>query len=91
MESGNRGRSFGRPFVVSSLFVLLSSVVVAPGASASFIGGYDPSHFKLTNTNSDGTVDTSLVPLSITLTGGNNGSGLAGSTDYTASAFASGF
>jgi len=91
MESGNYGGNSKRTSVLSSLLVLLSSVVLVPVASASFIGGYDPAHFTLRNTNADGFVDTSLIPLSIILTGGNTGSGLAGTTDYTAFAAAAGF
>jgi hypothetical protein len=41
--------------------------------------------YTLTNTNANGTVDTS-VPGQITITGGNNGTGNPGTTYYTATA-----
>jgi hypothetical protein len=74
---------------VSSVFALtVASGVVAfttavPAASAAFIGSYAPSNWNLTNTSADGSVDTSTAPSFITLTGGDNGTGAAGTTDYS--------
>ena len=51
-----------------------------------FQGSYNPSNFILENINADGTVDVSSAPDSITLIGGNNGSGDFGQTNYVAEA-----
>jgi hypothetical protein len=50
---------------------------------------YDPSNWTFT-TSSDGSVDTTSAPTSITLTGGGDGSGNSGFTDYTIAAAADG-
>lgn len=63
---------------------------LAPQAKASFIGDYAPSQFTLTNVNADGSVTAPAGGLSIILTGGNNGSGLPGTTDYLAAATGAG-
>jgi len=66
---------------------LLSAV--AP-AEASFIGPYDISHWTITVTpGSDGSVNTSLAPDSVTLTSGNNGGG-GSNVDFTTTAVESG-
>ena len=59
-------------------------VLAAPAmASAAFTGPYDVSNWTLTNLSADGSVDTSNAPASITITGGDNGTGLPGTTDFT--------
>jgi hypothetical protein len=49
----------------------------------SFAGDFEPSKWTLTNINADGSVDTTNAPLGIILTGGDNGSNLPGTTDWT--------
>jgi len=51
----------------------------------SFAGDFEPSKWTLTNINADGSVDTTNAPLGIILTGGDNGSNLPGTTDWTIS------
>jgi hypothetical protein len=48
-----------------------------------FSGVYDISKWTLTNSNTDGSVDTTNAPSSIDLIGGNNNSGTQGTTDWT--------
>ena len=48
-----------------------------------FSGAYNVANWTFTNSNADGNVNTTGAPGSIVLTGGNNGSNLAGNTDYT--------
>ena len=55
-----------------------------------FSGSYAPINWTLTNTNADGSVDTSGAPTSITVTGSDLGSGDFGSTSYTVTAAGSG-
>jgi hypothetical protein len=59
-------------------------------AKADFIGAYALSNFALTNINSDGNAATPDGGMTLVLTGPNNGSGLAGTTDFTISLPASG-
>ena len=71
--------------------LLASTLAFAASADAiGFTGAYDPANFTLTNTNGNGSVNTSGAPASIALTGGNNGSDAFGSTTYTALAAAAG-
>jgi hypothetical protein len=57
-------------------------LLFAPVAHAGFIGGYSLGNFALTNSNADGSVFSPDGGQTLILTGGNNGSGLAGSTDF---------
>ena len=57
-----------------------------PTSVSGFTGSFAPANFTLTNSNANGLVDTSNAPSSISLTGGDNQSGTAGSTAYTATA-----
>ena len=66
------------------------SFILIPQAKAAFIGDYALSQFTLTNTNADGFVTTPDNGLSIILTGGNNGSGLSGTTDFVTTATGAG-
>ncbi len=59
-------------------------------ASADFTGPYDVSNWTLTLNNSDGGVDTTNAPVSITLIGPDNNSGTAGTTDFTIAAAGTG-
>jgi hypothetical protein len=58
--------------LVSALSSRVTAAVITPPLSS----------FGLTNTSADGTVDVGADHLSFTLTGGNTGSGLPGSTDF---------
>ena len=70
----------------------LAAVAAIPTtAKADFSGYYAPPNWTLQNTgDSNGFVDTSGAPASITLHGGSSGSGNAGDTDFTIAAAASG-
>ena len=67
----------------------LGLFLIAP-LQAAFTGNYALGNFSLINNNADGSVLTPDGGLSIVLTGGNNGSGLFGTTDLIAPAAASG-
>ncbi|MDB9522287.1 hypothetical protein PN480_10015 [Dolichospermum circinale CS-1225] len=69
--------------VVASLVSILALSAPARAITFGFTGDYAPSKWNLTNSNADGFVDTSNAPNSITLTGGNNGSGSFGRTTYS--------
>ncbi|MEY2915054.1 MAG: hypothetical protein RLZZ184_4363 [Cyanobacteriota bacterium] len=69
--------------VVASLVSILALSSPARAITFGFTGDYAPSNWNLTNQNADGYVDTSNAPNSITLTGGNNGSGSFGRTTYS--------
>ena len=66
------------------------TLAAASSASAAFQGPYAPINWTLTNSNADGFVDTTGAPASISLTGGENGSGNRGTTSYTAAAAGAG-
>ena len=55
-------------------------------ADSLFNGSYAVGNWTTTLTNSDGNVNTSLAPTSVTLTGGNNGSFLPGETLFSITA-----
>lgn len=74
---------------VATVAVLTSlpSKVMAIG----FTGNYDPTNWNaVSNTNADGSVDTTAAPTSIDLIGGNDNSGLSGTTDWTITITAAG-
>ena len=70
------------------------TLAVASSASAATVFGfqdeYAPSNWTFTNSNADGSVNTSQAPTSISLTGGDDGSSAPGNTDYTTTAAAAG-
>ena len=69
----------------------IAAVAIPAAAKADFSGYYDPSHWTLTNTgDSNGFVDTSGAPASITLHGGSSQSGNPGDTDFTIATAAAG-
>jgi hypothetical protein len=70
----------------------LAAVALPGAAKADFSGYYAPGNWTLTNSggSTDGHVDTSGAPASITLFGGNSQSGTPGDTDFTIAAAASG-
>jgi hypothetical protein len=69
----------------------IAAVAIPAAAKADFSGYYDPSHWTLTNTgDSNGFVDTTGAPASITLHGGSSQSGTPGDTDFTIATAAAG-
>jgi hypothetical protein len=76
--------------ILALCFTLAAGLALAPSAKAAFVGDYALSHFTLTNMNADGSVLTPDSGLSIILTGGNNGSGLSGTTDLVGAATGTG-
>jgi hypothetical protein len=55
---------------------------MVPHAQAGFIGPFAAGNFELLNENADGLAVVSEDRLSLVLTGGNNGTGIAGTTDF---------
>lgn len=70
--------------------MLAAGSFLAPQAHAGFVGPYALGNFSLINTNADGSAVTNDGGLSVILTGGNNGSGISGTTDLTIAAAAGG-
>lgn len=73
----------------------LAAVAIPAAAKADlddFSGPYAPANWTFMNTggSTDGNVNTSGAPASITLTGGNSGSLTSGTTNFTIAAVASG-
>ena len=64
----------------------LSLVLVGPANAGSFTGTYDLSNWTLIDTEADGFAMTPDAGLTLVLTGGNNGSGLPGVTDFVINA-----
>ncbi|WP_298115869.1 hypothetical protein, partial [Flavobacterium sp.] len=65
-----------------------NSIVVLTGTtplttSSGFTGAFAPANWNFVNTNANGSVNTAAAPASIAITGGNNGSGSAGNSNYT--------
>jgi hypothetical protein len=75
--------------VRSFCWVMALAFTLAPQARASFINYYDLSNFVQSST-SDGFAFTPDAGLSVVIQGGNDGSGLAGTTDLVISAPVSG-
>jgi|688.fasta_scaffold02100_2 hypothetical protein len=61
--------------------LVLTSTAVA--SANNFAGPYAVANWAFSNTNADGSVNTSLAPNSIAITGGNNGSNSLGNSDFT--------
>ena len=55
---------------------------LAPQAKPNFLGNYALDNWLLTNTNADGSAITPDLSVTVIVTGGNNGSGLPGTTDF---------
>jgi hypothetical protein len=70
----------------------IAAVAIPAAAKADFSGYYAPANWTFQNTggSTDGSVNTSGAPVSITLTGGNSQSGTPGDTNFTIAAAASG-
>lgn len=70
------------------------TLAAASSASAATVFGfqdaYAPINWTFANSNADGFLNTGGAPASISLTGGDNGSGSSGTTDYTTTAAAAG-
>jgi hypothetical protein len=64
--------------------------VVDSAQAFGFTGAYAPSNWTLSNNNTNGYVDTSNAPSSISIIGGNTGQGLPGQTTYTTTALIGG-
>ncbi|MEB3277536.1 MAG: PEP-CTERM sorting domain-containing protein [Lyngbya sp.] len=75
---------------VSTAAIGLSFLGANPAKASGFSDGYEVENWTFQNNNADGFVNTSNAPESITLTGGNNGSGAFGSSWYTATSLADG-
>lgn len=63
---------------------------VAQTARADFSGPYAPTNWTFAANGGDGTVDTTSAPVSITITGNNNGNQTPTNTDYFITAVTSG-
>lgn len=64
------------------LLSMAAGVILTPQARADFIADYAIGNWTFINTNADGSVITPDLGLSILLTGGNNGTGMPGTTDF---------
>jgi len=82
-------KSFSRYALATAGLAVASIPAVA---KADFSGPYAPANWTFGNTggSTNGMVDTSGAPASITLTGGSSGSGSSGTTNFTIAAVASG-
>ncbi|CCI01284.1 conserved hypothetical protein [Microcystis aeruginosa PCC 9443] len=70
--------------LATSITLGILSTLPNKAIAFSFTGPFAPSNWTLTNTNADGSVDTTNAATgTIVLTGGNNGSNSAGTTDWT--------
>ncbi len=65
------------------LLLVLTSLVPALNLNAQFSGAFAPANWGTVAVNSDGLTYTTSAPSSIYMTSGNNGSGTAGSNDFT--------
>ncbi|GEM_PF-2024561 len=77
---------------LARLLLLTALLLASPMISrldAAFIAPYAPGNFTLTNTNADGFIEFRLDG-SLVITGGNTGSGLAGSTNLLVSSVGNG-
>lgn len=85
----NLEKSLSRYVVATASLV---AVALPEVAEANFSGPYDVANWTFQNTggSTNGSVNTSGAPNSILLTGGDTGSGMAGTTDFTIVAVASG-
>lgn len=62
----------------------IMSTLPSQATAFSFTGAFAPSNWTLTNNNADGSVDTTNTSSgTVILTGGDNGSNLPGTTDWT--------
>jgi hypothetical protein len=75
--------SRGRPCLFRIVAAGVLALAIRPEATAAFISPYSVTAFTLVNNNSDGTAVTPDFGQSLVLTGGNNGSGLFGTTDFS--------
>jgi hypothetical protein len=88
--AGNHRRPLGRRLRCTCLcLVALLMGVLAPQVRASVIP-YSVAAFQLSNDNADGAAVVLNAGLALMLTGGNNGTGLSGTSDFLATAVAAG-
>src|SRR5438270_7269673 len=69
---------------------LAVSALLTFTANAAFLSDYSPAHWSLINTNADGTAVFQAGDTELVVTGGNNGTGSPGLTDFITVAPASG-
>ncbi|MFH7243530.1 MAG: PEP-CTERM sorting domain-containing protein [Spirulina sp.] len=69
---------------------VVSAAVANPAHAIGFTDSYAPENFILENVDTDGSFDLSDIPNSLVIIGGNNGTGVSGSTRYLTTAVASG-
>jgi len=95
-QVANSINSMRTRFALSLVFSSMMIATTAPRSSAitiqNFVGQYAPSNWTLTNTNTNGSVNTANAPRAIILKGGNNISisPIDGNTDYTTTAIQDG-
>lgn len=82
--------TWSRPLLATLAASGLALTLAPHEVAADFSGAFAPGNFTLTNINANGTVNTAGAPVSISITGGNNGSGNPGDTSYSLLAPASG-
>ena len=76
--------SIGTPAAACEGDTLTLTSTSGPQTSASnFVGAYDVANWTFSNSNADGSVNTSGAPSSIAITGGNNGSQAGGDSNFT--------
>lgn len=74
--------ALARRFRLLVVLSFVAALVMAPlPASAGVLSYLDPSYFQVINTNADGSAVSLNNDQSLEITGGNNGSGLPGTTD----------
>jgi hypothetical protein len=85
-------KSLSRYALATASLAAVAIPSAAKADPADFSGPYAPANWTFTNTggSTDGSVNTAGAPVSISLTGGNSGSGTSGTTNFTIAAVASG-
>jgi len=91
LSSLHENKALGLGVSLLTAFSVFGISNTAHSAVLGFQDAYAPSNWTLTLDNSDGVVNTSNAPNSISIISGNNGSGNLGNTDYTIKAVADGF
>ena len=68
---------------MKKLILLLFLVTIQANSQTNFTGAYGLQNWTLSNSNANGSLDTTNSPNTISLKGGNNGSQAEGNTNYT--------
>ena len=84
------GRATRIGMMLGTLGAASLALATAPAQAAGFSGDYAPANWTLDNFFTDGSVDTTGAPDSISITGGNDGSGFFGQASFTTTAVADG-